>query len=242
MVVTAIWTNAMNPGFPDWYRGAYVRLGIAMAKATLNQAHEVLKLIAQKEIDCEQLQTLLESGILSDLLGTPPQTIDRAAFRNALAPMPPIKSMDPYRVTVDYSKSFKDMVDAGKYDVVWEGMDRYSKEMEEANFIGVVEVFLVGFNHEIKTMEVLLEMGRLGLRPATLQELLALGATFPKLQLDFNILALGTHDTSARDQYIHSPLLWMGEEIEDKRELSEYFYTFKETDWEEGFRFAAVRR
>ena len=55
-----------------------------MKNVTLKQGNQVLNLILQKDIPCEQLQELLASGLLSDLLDANIQQIDRVKFRKVL--------------------------------------------------------------------------------------------------------------------------------------------------------------
>lgn len=60
-----------------------------MKEATLKQAGKVLEVIGQKEIPCEQLQRLLGSGLLSDLLeANLENSIDRNAFRTLIGLKP----------------------------------------------------------------------------------------------------------------------------------------------------------
>jgi len=57
---------------------------------------------------------------------------------------------------------------------------------------GQAEIVLVNFGREMSDPEALCGLEKRGLRPATLPELLALGATMPKLQRQFYIAALGS--------------------------------------------------
>lgn len=53
-----------------------------MKDATLKQAVKILTLVEQKEVSSEQLQKLLGSGLLTDLLDCPnPELVDREAFQ-----------------------------------------------------------------------------------------------------------------------------------------------------------------
>ena len=55
-----------------------------MKNVTLAQGNQVLNLILQKDVPCEQLQELLASGLLSDLLDANIQQVDRVKFREVL--------------------------------------------------------------------------------------------------------------------------------------------------------------
>ena len=96
-----------------------------------------------------------------------------------------------YCVTIDYGMKLSEMIDAGHYD--WKNGD-----INEKNFPvtgeGTVEVSpeLVHFDRVIGTSEVEAELDKMGLRPATIEELLAFGATYPDVQREFPIIALGS--------------------------------------------------
>jgi len=68
-----------------------------MKTATLKQSTEVLKLILEKEISDEQLQWMLESGALSDLLDANPDGYDRDAYRKFLG----LNLLNPLLIPVD---------------------------------------------------------------------------------------------------------------------------------------------
>jgi hypothetical protein len=95
-----------------------------------------------------------------------------------------------FRVTVNYDLSVEEMIRAGKYD-------RASSEINSQNFpaekkgVSDLLIHLVRFDGFMESEEVLRELDKQGLRPATLPELLALGAQHPYLQRRFPIVALG---------------------------------------------------
>ena len=94
-------------------------------------------------------------------------------------------------VTVDYTDSLEGMIAAGRYD--WKNNDINAKNfpIQGAGNIAVSTI-LVHFNRYISTADALAELDKLGLRPATLPELLAVGAKETKLQKQFPIIALGS--------------------------------------------------
>lgn len=100
-----------------------------------------------------------------------------------------------YSIIVDYSQTIEQMVAAGKYNYV--SPDINSKNFGQELAIKKraqeeLSVVLLHLNREASSEEVLVEMERRGLRPATLAELLALGAKHPELQRKFTIVALGS--------------------------------------------------
>ena len=103
----------------------------------------------------------------------------------------PKSEFQSYPVDVNYDLPVKAMVKAGKYDYA-------NSDVNDANFrttrSGQAEVgiILVHFNRVISTEDALKELDRQGLRPAELPELLAFGDEFPKKQLKFPIVALGS--------------------------------------------------
>lgn len=145
-----------------------------MTKTTLSQAHQVLNLIAQSDIERSQFQELLESGKLTELL--------QEFMKNA-------EFSDPFMVTVIYN--FKEMIEAGKYDWLHDELseEHYPVEPREPE---EVELHLVHFGHDMTTDGVMEELDKRGMRIATLPELCALGTAKPEWQRDFPIVALGS--------------------------------------------------
>ncbi len=97
-----------------------------------------------------------------------------------------------FRVAVDYGINYDSLIQLGNYDFVG---DSITQEHFPCSDTGVtaVEVILVDFKNKIwQTQEVLSALRARGLRPASLPELLALGAQHPELQLKYNIVALGS--------------------------------------------------
>jgi hypothetical protein len=96
-----------------------------------------------------------------------------------------------YNVMVDYSMSLADMIKAGKYD--WSNDDITDKRF---SFQGTgqheVELVMVHLNRSATTREVRQYMDEQGLEPAKIEHLLAFGATYPEIQREFPIIALGS--------------------------------------------------
>ncbi len=154
-----------------------------------------------------------------------------------------------YPAVVDYTKTLYQMITDGKYDL-------YNPNITPENFPifpvfehGKTEVaFQIIHPSEFSsTKEIIAEMNRCNLRPATLPELLAFGAKYPDIQRQFPIVALGsiwrwTH-------YAH----WFGESIpsDERRYVATLFVDRVDRRWlglfeydvewtEGGWRFLAV--
>ena len=83
------------------------------------------------------------------------------------------------------------MIQAGQYDY-HNTFVRDEKFEIEGQGKSEIEVVLFHHNDFIEIADVLLELERSGLRPATVAELLAFGATYMVEQLEFSIVALGS--------------------------------------------------
>ncbi len=155
--------------------------------ATLGQGIKMLTLIEQKETPCEQMQKLLASGLIADLLDANVDGVDRNAFRQLVG----LKPFNVYALTINYSRSVEDGIKAGKYD--WSNSDIASSHCTSGE-AGTKEISieLIHFKRGMETDEVLSELDKMNLRPATLKELLALGEKHPDLQRKFPIIALAS--------------------------------------------------
>jgi hypothetical protein len=110
---------------------------------------------------------------------------------SGVAGKPASVPVELYSITVDYSQSLAEMIAAGHYD--WTNSD-ITAEHFPIKGTGAVEVKtqLVHLNRHAMTREVMAELDRRGLRPATIEELLAFGAKYPDMQRQFEIIALGS--------------------------------------------------
>ena len=101
------------------------------------------------------------------------------------------KTGSSFKVTVDYSKTLEQMIADGKYD--WKNSDIKAKNFPlNGQGTTAVNIELVHFNRNIESDTALAELDKMGLRPATLPELLAFGAKYPDKQREFPIVALGS--------------------------------------------------
>jgi hypothetical protein len=161
----------------------------------------------------------------------------------------PDRKIHQEKVEVDYSKSLENMVADGKHD--YKNVDIniknfprkrkaqttlkeiFSKEQEKAD----LEVIAVDFNEAVTTEQAMKRLDELGLRPATIEELLALGAAKPDLQRKFWIVALGSSFVGS-DGYRRVPFL---RGRSDARGLDLYFGS-PDWQWDGDSRFLAVRK
>lgn len=96
-----------------------------------------------------------------------------------------------FPVTVDYTLPLMEMIKAGRYD--WVNPDITEEHFPvKGEGIREVVVELIHFGRFMETDDVLRELDRLDLRPATIEELLALGAKYPEVQREFPVMALGS--------------------------------------------------
>lgn len=149
-----------------------------------------------------------------------------------------MSNADPSRTTitvpVDYDRSVEDGNEAGKYDF---GDSSITTEHFPPNRTGraELEIELVHFGPQMTNNEVLIEFEKLGLRPAELRELQAIGEHHPELQREYPILALGSEWLGYHDE-IFRPAL-RGDDV--RREIG--LYGVGLSVWHSICRFSAVR-
>lgn len=111
-----------------------------------------------------------------------------------------------FPLTINYAISLAEAIAKGKYDSV-------SSDITANHFPGAgvdtakLEAQLVHFDRIMESNDVLKELDQAGLRPATLQELLAFGEQHPDTQRQFPIVALGSV-WQDRDGRRSIPALW----------------------------------
>jgi hypothetical protein len=139
-----------------------------------------------------------------------------------------------FKVTVDYGFTLKQMIKAGKYDCDWVNRDITSERFPISGEGKVErELVLVHLGKAASTDEALVGLNRRGLRPAKIEELLALGAARPKFQKEFLIAALGSYWVSEGGSrvftYIDGDVQYLG-------------WQWDVYNWLETCRFLAVRK
>lgn len=143
-----------------------------------------------------------------------------------------------YQVVVDYGRAVEQLVGDGEYD--WCNTDIVSRNfpsMMGTEIRAQIDIYLVSFDRRISSEGVITEMEILGLRPATIVELLALGAQHPDIQRDYQIAALGsTWSFDSGDLDLDVP--YLGGSGSDR-----YLFLFWwGSGWSPYWRFAAVRK
>lgn len=153
--------------------------------------------------------------------------------------MTAIATDDQYMVTVDYTKSLADMIDAGNYDginsqILEQDFPIQQTDIENSN----TKLFLVHLNRVVTEKDVLDHMDKMGLRPARIEELLALGQKYPDLQRQFPIAAFGSIHVGP-DGHHGVPCLYKGGST---RNLDLWWIIPPDDRWHETFRFVAVSK
>lgn len=148
---------------------------------------------------------------------------------------------ETFTVIVDYAKPVSQARVEGNYDLFYNVTDdNFPVETSSCSkhccrsHTEEVEVHLVHFDKRMTSDEAKRELDKQGLRPATVQELLALGAQYPDLQRRFSIVALGS-ERAVRDGEREAPTLWgfiTRDAVVSRRRVG----------WESPFRFAAVSK
>lgn len=148
---------------------------------------------------------------------------------------------DAFLVTVDRSISLAVMIEAGQYNRISPDITAEHFPIESSS-TDVVKIELVHFGNGIRTNTVFEELRARDLRPATIEELLALGAN-PKtrdLQRQFPITALGSvwcNGYGGRAvPSLHGGASWRNLAV-DWIELS-----WMMSEWDDNRHFAAVRK
>jgi hypothetical protein len=160
-----------------------------MRRATLDQAGEILQLARQKGLSRAALQEILDSGFLADLfVGGVIDRSKRQAFRDLLG----LERI--YVIRQERDMTWQEMVELGRYDEVKQPL------------IGNLDTVLPAGRHDLYLVpaeglmrqEVEARLKKPRLRFADLGHLLALGITYPQLQIDYKIASLklprGLHD------------------------------------------------
>jgi len=102
-----------------------------------------------------------------------------------------VKAHGTYKVVVDYGKTLAEMIQLGKYD--WVSHDITDKHFPiQGAGTQEVELVLVHLNRDVTIKEALAHLDSNGLKVAGIEHLLAFGATYPEIQKEFPVVALGS--------------------------------------------------
>ncbi|PIT95094.1 hypothetical protein COT98_01065 [Candidatus Falkowbacteria bacterium CG10_big_fil_rev_8_21_14_0_10_39_9] len=117
-----------------------------------------------------------------------------ALINGKIADNEPLLSTDEINLTVDYNKTPEQAVADGNYDYKNSGINGKKFPISPEMIGKKVDIAgkLFHFHREISSEDAISEMDKKGYRPATLMELLALGAAHPELQREFLVIALGS--------------------------------------------------
>lgn len=98
-----------------------------------------------------------------------------------------------YHLVIDYTKSLSEMIRAGGYRCVISDYLITEQYFPVGEGEAEVDAVLLHFDRIVQTKDVVAEMERQGLRPATMVELLALGSQhLPDRRFQYNTIALGS--------------------------------------------------
>jgi len=195
---------------------------IVSRSLSVHQEHEFLAKLEAAGLTGQLAQKVIESR---------GNTLAKEIVALIRGPQPAFPS---YVVLVDYDQTVERLIRDGRYD--WANSDITSHNFpssERGN--AQIDIFLLNFETPISSEDAIREMNALGLRPATLKELLGLGATHPNLQRENPIVALGSRWRYPRGS-LNVPYLYR---VGSYRHLSLIWFG---GDWSPSWRFAAVRK
>lgn len=140
-----------------------------------------------------------------------------------------------FPVTVDYDQTVREMIKAGKYD----GEYGPASTSPDGHYRGRanVDIVLVHISRSVESNAALRKLEEMHLRPVSLRELLAFGATYPEQQREFPIIALDSvRRDASRD---HGDALIF---CKENHRYFSYLYSTNNQGWVPACRFAAVRK
>ncbi len=138
--------------------------------------------------DSERIHALATDKGAADM-----ERLVEAVLNAFAAPLAPVIDLATgiCRFTVDFTKTLEEMIAAGKYD--WRNNVITSQLFPiVGNGTVVVDAKLFHFGRSTTSNEVERELETAGYRSATIAELLAFGASFPEVQRQFPVIALGS--------------------------------------------------
>lgn len=188
---------------------------------SVNQASELLARLGRAGLTLERAKLLMaDDTIVANWVSAFPVS------------MTVTNNMPTFKVTVDVNLDLAAMIKAGKYDWVYEEItDKKFPSTKKGT--SEIDLVLVHLDRCATTKEVEAELDKRGLRAATIEELLALGAAQPELQRQFPIVALGSRCVLGAGEDV--PVL----DFSNGRELS---LGYCDNGWDDYFRFLAVRK
>jgi hypothetical protein len=104
-------------------------------------------------------------------------------------------------VAVDYSRSLTKMIEDGRYNEVHKDITPRNFRLSATGF-WQIELKLVQFQYPVAPLEAVVLMKKQGYRPATIEEILALGSQHPGLQRRIPIVGLGSARVAENRRYV----------------------------------------
>lgn len=146
---------------------------------------------AQQKYTVNELQQLLETMESNKL--SIDSVIDLIQMSNNITSQKTINA-DEIKLIVDYTKSVEQAIAEGSYDRRHYGISVESFPISSKVYGKKFEVSarLFHFDRDIMSKEVITEMDKVGFRPGTLMDLLALGTQYSEMQRTFPIAAVGS--------------------------------------------------
>lgn len=127
-------------------------------------------------------------------------TAERKKLQQLLDIVHPHFSLSEYTTKVNYDLTIEQLIKNDKYDWYDHAINSLHFPSNEKGMVEVL-IFLINFDEEISSDTAVTKLDRLGLRPATLKELLALNIAQPDLQQNNPIVALGSKWLSLVGRY-----------------------------------------
>jgi len=150
------------------------------------------------------------------------------------------KPEGPFEIIIDYERSLGEMIRAGNYNWVSDGILEQEGVFEGKRGEQETEAFLFSFSKRIAIPEIKEKMEKKGFQPARIEHLLAFGATYPEFQKKFPIICLGStfRETNIGPSLPRVPALV----FEQGKRCLCLKPSWHLVGWEENCRFLAVRR
>jgi hypothetical protein len=139
-----------------------------------------------------------------------------------------------FTITVDETLSLEELVKEGKYD--WSNENIISKNfpLPKNGKKSDKEVFLFHFVKNMSSEAIIALMDKAGYKPATIWDLLSLGASHPDLQREFPVVALGSVAELVGFRFVGCLRRCDSERDADLNDFGR--------EWGGGYRFLAVRK
>ena len=120
----------------------------------------------------------------------------QSALRGILIPasngQSTIAADSTYPVSVNYDQTLKAMIKAGKYDWTNDNIVQMNFPHDKSRGIEEITIELIKYDADMESHDVITDLDSRGLRPATIEELCAFGASYPDVQRQFPMVALGS--------------------------------------------------